>query len=76
MESLCLENCQSISVKLFSIIVSKLSHLSTIKLDNISFLPEFCVLKLLIGSGKNLLHLELNMASHVSFSYKKIKIKL
>ncbi|OUM69585.1 hypothetical protein PIROE2DRAFT_2450 [Piromyces sp. E2] len=64
MESLCLENCQSISVKLFSIIVSKLSHLSTIKLDNISFLPEFCVLKLLIGSGKNLLNLELNMASH------------
>jgi len=64
MESLCLENCQSISVKLFSIIVSKLSHLSTIKLDNISYLPEFCVLKLLIGSGKNLHHLELNMASH------------
>ncbi|ORX62486.1 hypothetical protein BCR32DRAFT_292307 [Anaeromyces robustus] len=64
MESLCLENCQSISVKLFSIVVSKLSHLSTIKLDNISFLPEFCVLKLLIGSGKNLLNLELNMASH------------
>ncbi|ORX55439.1 hypothetical protein BCR36DRAFT_396002 [Piromyces finnis] len=64
MKSLCLENCQSISVKLFTIIVSKLSHLSTIKLDNISYLPEFCVMKLLIGSGKNLLHLELNMASH------------
>jgi len=64
MESIILENCQSISVKLFSIIVSKLSHLSTIILDNVSFLPEFCVLKLLIGSGKNLLHLELNMASH------------
>lgn len=68
MESIILENCQSISVKLFSIIVSKLSHLSTIILDNVSFLPEFCVLKLLIGSGKNLLHLELNMASHVSLN--------
>jgi hypothetical protein len=64
MKSLCLENCQSISVNLFSIIVSKLSFLSTIKLDNISFLPEFCVMKLLIGSGKSLQHLELNMASH------------
>jgi len=64
MKSLCLKNCQSISVNLFSIIVSKLSFLSTIKLDNISFLPEFCVMKLLIGSGKNLRHLELNMAIH------------
>jgi len=63
MKSLCLENCQSISVKLFSIIVSKLNHLSTIKLSNISFLPEFCILKLLIGSGKNLHHLELNLSS-------------
>lgn len=74
MESLCLKNCQSISVKLFSIIVSKLSHLSTIKLNNISFLPEFCVLKLLIGSGKNLRHLELNMASHVTILIYKFYI--
>ncbi|KAG4093984.1 hypothetical protein H8356DRAFT_1047571 [Neocallimastix lanati (nom. inval.)] len=63
MTSLYLENCQSISVKLFSIILPKLNHLSTIKLSNISFLPEFCILKLLIGSGKNLHHLKLNLSS-------------